>query len=271
MGDLAWRPSALLQGRCGCTGLAVVGAVCCKWKPECRIRRLSSEDRYTLISERHGRQRRMRVECTTEVTSQLCVRVQCSRSRIPGSYISRQHPLSSPGFLSSTLPLQQVHTAALSTSKKPASLSEQLSSALLKGAEQAETPALDLRSIAAATAAASASACISYRHCLRVLLAAHGVQGEAAVCIYRRLLLTSTETLVRVLLPPYTPPSRHPRARFISSAPPPGFHLFFTLSLHFFLSTSSSPVRFSGHILCSFSQVRLSTLPSTTHAGPLLH
>jgi hypothetical protein len=29
--------SALLQGRCGCTGLAVVGAVCCKWKPECRL------------------------------------------------------------------------------------------------------------------------------------------------------------------------------------------------------------------------------------------
>jgi hypothetical protein len=36
-----------------------------------QIRRLSSEDRYTLVSERHGCQRRMRVECTTEVTSQL--------------------------------------------------------------------------------------------------------------------------------------------------------------------------------------------------------
>jgi hypothetical protein len=240
-----------------------------------QIRRLSSEDRYTLVSERHGCQRRMRVECTTEVTSQLCVRVQCSRSRIPGSYISRQHPLSSPGFLSSTLPLQQVHTAALSTSKKPASLSEQLSSALLKErpSKQRDTR-LDLLSYypASLLPIVAVAALIAASTCIRI---GTTCKSSWPVPAWKsRLLSVYTGGCSSPPLRHWHEcsfPHTHRRAATLDLASPLLPRPRASISSSLFLSTSSSPVRFSGHILCSFSQVRRPSPPSTAHVCLLLH
>lgn len=91
---------------------------------------------------------------------------------------------------------------------------------------------------------------------VRSLLGDCLAEGEAAVCACTARC--------------FSPPPCEGITRVPSSARRPGAHLpvprvfcppsspspVFSSSLHSFFTTSSSPIRFSGHILCSFSQVR---------------
>lgn len=225
---------------------------------------------YTLVSEWHGRQLRKRAECTTDVTSRrLLSNLQlCKATSLACTY---QHCTSCLRLVllrqcTPTVITGSIHSAAssaiesrhhYSNSSFPISIKTHCAAKSKQERESARPKACN-RCCFCLYCYLFAPTLSPLPERFVLFICPHSprglpeTEGEAGLCIHAPLLLPSTET-PRQLLPSAQRPAATTAALYFPAIPS---SLFVSSLLHAFCTTSSSPLRFSGHILCSFSQVK---------------